>query len=147
MLDKTGTLTEGQPHLTDVLLAGSGPWTPGHDNDLLRLVAPAEHGSEHSLAAAIVQAATERGLTMAAAEGFAAGTGTGMTARVDGREVPVANGELLSVQHIAAGTVVERASELAAAGKTPMYVPIADQHESLCPMGPRRVRKVACGSP
>jgi cation transport ATPase len=55
-----------QRRLTDVLLATSSTWTPGHGNDLLRLVAPAEHGSEHPLAAAIVQAATERGLTMAA---------------------------------------------------------------------------------
>ena len=65
---------------------------------LLRLVAPAAHGSEHPLAAAIVQAATERGLTMAAAEGFAAVTGTGMTTRVDGRQVLVGNGALLSEQ-------------------------------------------------
>src|SRR2546421_12491199 len=77
---------------------------------LLRLVAPAAHGSEHPLAAAIVQAATERGLTMAAAEGFAAVTGTGMTTRVDGREVLVGNGALLSEQPIDAGTVVERAA-------------------------------------
>lgn len=47
--DKTGTLTEGKPHLTDVLLAHSGPWTPGQEDELLRLVASAEHGSEHPL--------------------------------------------------------------------------------------------------
>jgi Cu2+-exporting ATPase len=127
VLDKTGTLTEGKPQLTDVLLAGSGPWTPGHDNDLLRLVASAERGSEHPLAAAIVQAATERGLTVAAAEGFAAVTGKGMTARVDGREVLVGNQALLSDHHIDAGTVVERAGELAAAGKTPVYVAVDGQ--------------------
>jgi Cu+-exporting ATPase len=109
-----------QRRLTDVLLAASGPCTPAHGNDLLRLVAPAEHGSEHPLAAAIVQAATERGLTEAAAERLAAVTGTAMTARVDGREVLVGNGALLSDQHIDAGTVVERASELAAAGTRPM---------------------------
>ena len=61
-----------------------------------------------------------------AADGFAAVTGTGMSARVDGREVLVGNGALLSDQHIDTGTVVERASELVAAGKKPMYVPIAD---------------------
>jgi Cu+-exporting ATPase len=120
VLGKTGTLTEGQLHLTDVLLVTSGPWTPGHGNDLLRLVAPAEHGSEHPLAAAIVQAATERGLTEAAAERLAAVTGTAMTAWVDGWEVLVANGALLSDQPIDAGTVVERASELVAAGTRPM---------------------------
>jgi Cu2+-exporting ATPase len=127
VLDKTGTLTEGKAQLTDVLLAGSGPWTPGHDTDLLRLVAAAEHGSEHPLAAAIVQAATERGLTVAAAEGFAAVTGKGMTARVDGREVLVGNQALLSDHHIEAGTLAERAGALAAAGKTPMYVAVDGQ--------------------
>jgi Cu+-exporting ATPase len=109
-----------QRRLTDVLLVASGPWTPGHGNDLLRLVAPAEHGSEHPLAAAIVQAATERGLTKAAAERLAAVTATAMTAWVDGREALVGNGTLLSDQHLDAGTVVERASELAAADTRPM---------------------------
>jgi cation transport ATPase len=77
------------------------------------------------LAADLVQAATERGLTRAATKRVAAVTGTGMTARVDGQEVLVGNGALLSDQPIDAGTVVAR-GELAAGGKTPMYVRIAD---------------------
>jgi Cu+-exporting ATPase len=122
VLDKTGTLTEGQPRLTDVLLAGNAPWTPGHDNDLLRLVAPVEHGSAHPLAAAIVQATTERGLTMAAAEGFAAVAGKGVTARV-GRAGGAGRGRgaALRPTHRCWDSRGAR-GELAAVGKTPMPV-------------------------
>ncbi|MFD8014072.1 heavy metal translocating P-type ATPase [Streptomyces sp. NPDC058955] len=85
-LDKTGTLTEGTPRLTDVRpLPGSGL-----DADaLLRLTASAEHGSEHPLARAVVGAARERGLVLAAAEGFTAAPGRGVTATVEGRRIEV----------------------------------------------------------
>ncbi|MFF2776928.1 heavy metal translocating P-type ATPase [Streptomyces sp. NPDC058052] len=85
-LDKTGTLTEGTPRLTDVLpLPGSGL-----DADaLLRLTASAEHAGEHPLARAVVGAARERGLVLAAADGFTAAPGRGVTATVEGRRIEV----------------------------------------------------------
>ncbi|WP_282696206.1 heavy metal translocating P-type ATPase [Streptomyces sp. CC208A] len=85
-LDKTGTLTEGTPYLTEVRpLPGSGL-----DADaLLRLAASAEHPSEHPLARAVVGAARERGLGLAAVEDFGAAPGRGVTATVDGRRIEV----------------------------------------------------------
>ncbi|MGW4380583.1 heavy metal translocating P-type ATPase, partial [Kitasatospora sp. NPDC004531] len=85
-LDKTGTLTEGAPHVTEIRpLAGSGL---GED-ELLALAAAAEHPSEHPLARAVVDAARSRGLTVAAAEDFASAPGVGVTATVGGRAVAV----------------------------------------------------------
>ncbi|MBV7694133.1 heavy metal translocating P-type ATPase [Streptomyces sp. TRM70350] len=89
-LDKTGTLTEGAPEVTDVRpLPESGLDADG----LLALAAAAEHPSEHPLARAIVSAARGRGLPVAAAEDFTALPGLGVTAVVDGREVRVGRAE------------------------------------------------------
>ncbi|WP_128378969.1 heavy metal translocating P-type ATPase [Streptomyces cavernae] len=85
-LDKTGTLTEGMPRVTDVRpLAGSGL----EDGELLVLAAAAEHPSEHPLARAVVDAARERGLALPVAEDFDSTPGVGVTATVDGHLVAV----------------------------------------------------------
>ncbi|KAK1182283.1 heavy metal translocating P-type ATPase [Streptomyces sp. NBS 14/10] len=85
-LDKTGTLTEGTPKVTDIRpLPASGLTEDG----LLRLAAAAEHPSEHPLARAIVDAARDRDLDLPPAEDFASAPGTGVTARVDGQAVAV----------------------------------------------------------
>ncbi|MDX3605089.1 MULTISPECIES: heavy metal translocating P-type ATPase [Streptomyces] len=85
-LDKTGTLTEGTPRVTDITpLPGGAP----DENALLRLAASAEHASEHPLARAIVRAARERGLALAEATGFTSAPGAGVTAAVGGRSVRV----------------------------------------------------------
>lgn len=125
LLDKTGTLTEGKPRLTDVTPAGSGRWVAGSEHDLLRLVAAAEQGSEHPLATAIVEGATAQGLALA--ERFTAVTGKGVTAWIDGHEVLVGNATLLADHDIDAGILVEHAGDLAAVGKTSMYVAVDGQ--------------------
>ncbi|TXS46958.1 heavy metal translocating P-type ATPase [Streptomyces sp. t39] len=85
-LDKTGTLTEGTPRLTDLRpLDGSGL----DEGALLRLAAAAEHPSEHPLARAVVDAAGARGLDLPSAEDFSSTPGTGVTATIDGRAVAV----------------------------------------------------------
>ncbi|MFD6474743.1 heavy metal translocating P-type ATPase [Streptomyces anulatus] len=85
-LDKTGTLTEGTPRVTDVLpLPGSGL----DEDRLLALAGAAEHPSEHPLARAVVRAARARGLVLAEATGFVSSPGAGVTATVDGRTVRV----------------------------------------------------------
>ncbi|MFJ1786579.1 heavy metal translocating P-type ATPase [Streptomyces anulatus] len=85
-LDKTGTLTEGTPRVTDVLpLPGSGL----DEDRLLALAGAAEHPSEHPLARAVVRAARTRGLVLAEATGFTSSPGAGVTATVDGRTVRV----------------------------------------------------------
>ncbi|WP_367540224.1 heavy metal translocating P-type ATPase [Streptomyces globisporus] len=85
-LDKTGTLTEGTPRVTDIRpQPGSGL----DENSLLALAAAAEHPSEHPLARAVVQAARERGLALAEAMGFTSAPGAGVTATIDGRTFQV----------------------------------------------------------
>jgi len=92
VLDKTGTITEGKPKVTDVVLfEGAG----GLDDDgLLRLVAAAERGSEHPLAVAVLGAADDRGLVVPEAGGFEAVAGHGIRAVVDGRTVVAGNERL-----------------------------------------------------
>ncbi|MFD7478406.1 heavy metal translocating P-type ATPase [Streptomyces sp. NPDC059837] len=85
-LDKTGTLTEGTPRVTDIRPA---PASDLDEDGLLALAAAAEHPSEHPLARAVVQAARERGLTLAAATGFTSAPGAGVTATIGGRTVQV----------------------------------------------------------
>ncbi|WP_344453014.1 heavy metal translocating P-type ATPase, partial [Actinomadura kijaniata] len=92
-LDKTGTLTEGAPKVTDVRpLPGSGLT----ERELLRLAAAAEHPSEHPLARAVVDAARDRGLRVPAADGFTSAPGVGVRATVEGRVVAV--GELAAAR-------------------------------------------------
>lgn len=85
-LDKTGTLTEGTPRVTDVRPLPGSDLTEG---GLLALAAAAEHPSEHPLARAVVDAARARGLTIPAAVGFASAPGIGVSVRVDGRTITV----------------------------------------------------------
>ena len=85
-LDKTGTLTEGTPRVTDIR---PEPGSGLQEDELLALAAAAEHPSEHPLARAVVQAARERGLTLAATTGFTSAPGAGVTATVGGRTIQV----------------------------------------------------------
>ncbi|TXC98360.1 heavy metal translocating P-type ATPase [Streptomyces sp. ISID311] len=119
-LDKTGTLTSGTPHLTAVRpLPGPG-WT---EDTLLTLAAAAEHGSEHPLARAIVAAARARGLSLPAAEGFAATPGTGVRATVDGTPIAVgAPARLLPAGHPAAAQAGALVAELEETGHTAVLV-------------------------
>src|SRR5215204_1450278 len=95
VLDKTGTLTAGQPAVTD-LVAVNGT----SEADLLRLVASAERGSEHPLAEAIVAGARARNLPLADATAFEAIAGHGIRATVDGHAVLVGNRKLLAAQNV-----------------------------------------------
>ena len=116
VLDKTGTITAGKPTVTDVVLFGGGH---GLDNaGLLRLVAAAERGSEHPLAAAVLAAAAKRGLELPPAERFQALAGHGIVAVVDGRKIVAGNERL-------AGTAAAACTEkLTAKGKTVITVQV-----------------------
>jgi len=119
ILDKTGTITQGKPALTDVRAL------PGiAEADLVRIAASAERRSEHPLAAAIVQGAKARGLTLAEPTAFKAVVGNGIEATVDGRPVLVGKRGLLDDRGMDTSALDALAGELAAAGKTPMYVAI-----------------------
>jgi Cu2+-exporting ATPase len=119
VLDKTGTLTEGKPALTDIVANGALD-----EEELLRLAASAERSSEHPLAEAIVQGARERGLELAEASRFDSIAGHGITATVDGRAVLAGNGKLMRDQGVELGELEQRAAALASAGKTPMFVAV-----------------------
>ncbi len=119
VLDKTGTITVGQPALTDIRPAS--PWT---SNDLLALVAAAESESEHPLAAAIVTGARERGVSIPAAMAFESVTGKGVQASVNGRTVLVGNARLLTGAGIDITALDSAAKEAAGTGKTPVLAAV-----------------------
>jgi P-type Cu+ transporter len=119
VLDKTGTLTEGKPRLTQIIATESFS-----ENDVLRLVAGLERSSEHPLAAAIVSAAEERGLKPSVAASFESVTGKGVIGRVEGREVAVGNAALLATRQISAQYLLARAAELRHQGQTVMLAAI-----------------------
>jgi Cu2+-exporting ATPase len=118
-LDKTGTLTVGRPELTD-LIASDGR----SEADLLRLVASAEQGSEHPLAAAFVAAARDRGLDLEEASDFQAIAGHGLTATVAGHAVVIGNAQLLEREGVSIEGLRARAEALAAEGKTALFVAV-----------------------
>nr|WP_288825393.1 heavy metal translocating P-type ATPase [uncultured Clostridium sp.] len=119
VFDKTGTITEGKPKVTDVLVAG------GILKDrLLQLTASAERGSEHPLGQAIVLGAKEAGLSLLEAEQFDSLTGRGIKARLEGEEILAGNRKLMDEQNISLAGMEEISDKLAEEGKTPMYVAI-----------------------
>jgi len=120
VVDKTGTLTEGKPKLIEVVAA------PGVDkNRLLLLAASLEKGSEHPLAAAIVQGAADQRLHLSDAKKFASHTGKGVSGEVDGQAVLLGNGTLLEEFKVDAGSLAEKAQAMRSEGQTVMFVGIA----------------------
>jgi P-type Cu2+ transporter len=126
VLDKTGTLTEGEPSLTDVYTLDGRS-----EDDLLRLVAPAEKNSEHPLAEAIVAGARDRGIEPKDASRFEAVAGHGIRAEVDSHAVLVGNRKLMDESEVDVFALEERAVTLAEAGKTPMFVAVDGQPSGL----------------
>lgn len=117
ILDKTGTVTEGKPQVTDLIpVSGASPDT------LLQIAAAAEMASEHPLGEAVYQLARARGLSLPAAEDFAALPGRGISVRIDGAAVFVGNGKLMAEQAIPLEEAAALADRLAGEGKTPMFV-------------------------
>lgn len=117
VLDKTGTLTEGKPRVTQVVAV------QGYDEaELLRLAATLERSSEHPLAAAIVKEAADRNLVLGSVSNFQSLTGKGVAGRVDGREVAVGNLALLNERGIDLGSLGSRAEDLQQHGQTVVLV-------------------------
>ena len=117
VVDKTGTLTEGKPKVTALI-----PSEGVDEADLLRLAASLERASEHPLAAAIVAAATERGIDLVEAGEFDSVTGKGVRGTVDGRAVALGNRRLLESLNVDPGPLAERAEQRRAEGETVMFV-------------------------
>ncbi|HSB74819.1 MAG TPA: heavy metal translocating P-type ATPase [Terriglobales bacterium] len=119
VVDKTGTLTEGKPRVMSVL-----PLAGDEQNDLLRLAAGLERGSEHPLASALVRAAEERKLALPEAREFRYLTGRGVTGRVESREVAAGNERLLQEIGVPAKDLLARAQALRAEGQTVILVAV-----------------------
>jgi Cu+-exporting ATPase len=119
IVDKTGTLTEGKPKLVAVIA------NEGHTEDeILRLAASLERGSEHPLAEAIVDGAEARGLELSKTEAFEAITGKGVIGRVDGHAVSLGNARLLDELSLSAEKLGELADERRENGETVMFIVI-----------------------
>ena len=119
VLDKTGTITRGQPSVVAVQ-----PVPGTTEEDLLRLATAAERGSEHPLAEAIVRLATERGVESPTATEFASVSGGGVRAMIDGRPTLVGNERLLTEDGVDVLPLAGLAQEAAAAGHTPVLVAV-----------------------
>ena len=118
VMDKTGTLTKGEPEVTDVVTDGMD------EGELLRLVAAVERESEHPLAEAVVARADAAGVPAARAEDFENVPGHGVIAAVDGHRVTVGNARLLTREGVELGSLARRRDELAAGGRTVVCVAV-----------------------
>ena len=117
VLDKTGTLTEGKPALTDIIPA------PGIvEAELLRLAASVERGSEHPLASAIVAAAQNRNIQLSETSRFQAVAGRGVEARVENHDILLGNAALLRERNVDASAFASEIARLSGEGKTPMLI-------------------------
>jgi len=111
VMDKTGTLTRGEPEVTDLV-------TDGDPRDVLRLVAAVEKESEHPLAGAVVRYTKTQGVAAATATGFENVPGHGAIATVDGHRVVVGNTRLMERETVRLGDMGARSAEIAAGGRT-----------------------------
>ena len=118
VMDKTGTLTKGEPEVTDVIVDGIT------EAELLPLVAAVERESEHPLAAAVVRYADERGAQVLEATGFRNVPGRGAGAQVAGHRVLVGTTRLMADESVAVDALIGRRDELAAAGRTSVLVAV-----------------------
>ncbi|NOR51912.1 MAG: heavy metal translocating P-type ATPase, partial [Gammaproteobacteria bacterium] len=116
ILDKTGTVTEGRPTLTEIITYES------HDkNELLQLAASLEMGSEHPLAASIIQAATDRGLSFSAVDNFVAETGFGVQGELDGKRLLLGNSRWMAQNDVDIAHFLQAANEQSQRGAIPIY--------------------------
>ncbi|EAQ24907.1 heavy metal translocating P-type ATPase [Roseovarius sp. 217] len=121
-LDKTGTVTEGRPEMTDLVLADEFA-----RDEVLSLIAAVESQSEHPVAEAIVRAAQAEGAARADAEGFESITGYGVRARVSGHDVLVGADRLMAREGLDTGDLAKAEADLAAKGRTALYAAIDGQ--------------------
>jgi len=119
IVDKTGTLTEGRPRLAGITTTGDMT-----EDDILRLAASLERGSEHPLAAAILDEARARGLELAEVDGFDAPSGKGVQGRIDSGQVALGNARLMTDLGLDADAHTARADAMRAEGQTVMFLAV-----------------------
>ncbi len=121
VFDKTGTITEGKPKVTDIIT------TTLSEEQLLRHAASAEKGSEHPLGEAIIRAATDRGYSLSELESFNAIAGHGIEVKIEGKQILLGNKKLMIEKTIDVTPLSKASDQLAYDGKTPMYMAIDGQ--------------------
>ncbi|WP_027853229.1 heavy metal translocating P-type ATPase [Marinobacterium litorale] len=126
ILDKTGTITEGAPQVTDILVVGERS-----ESDVLALAASLEQGSEHPLAVSIVESAKQQGLELGKAEGFNAIAGHGVEGSVDGQALLFGNEKLMRDRDVPIDAQIGQAQAMAAKAQTPMYLAVDGQLAAL----------------
>ena len=134
VLDKTGTITKGQPAVTDIVSSNRSSVTYDRSlltDNLLRLAASVEKGSEHPLGEAIWAEATARGLSLGEAAGFKAEPGHGVQAEVEGRSVAVGNVRMMESRGFPINGLVSEVSRLQAEAKTAMLVAVDGKVEGV----------------
>jgi len=119
VFDKTGTITEGKPKVTDIVVTNGIT-----ENELLQLAASAEKGSEHPLGEAIVKCAEEKELEFKKLDFFKAIPGHGIEVKIDSKDILLGNRKLMVERNISLENLEETSHKLAGEGKTPMYVAI-----------------------
>jgi P-type Cu+ transporter len=119
VLDKTGTLTRGEPSVTDIVEEGSFS-----RSEILTLAGSAERGSEHPLGEAIVKEATSEGMSLLEPKDFHAIAGQGIEATIDSRRILLGNLRLMEERKIRLNGMVEKAERLSIEGKTPMFLAV-----------------------
>jgi len=122
VLDKTGTLTRGKPEVTDIITADGSPAAEAAADELLRVAASAERGSEHPLGEAIVEEAKTRGLALSDAVDFEAIPGRGVQATIAGKPVLLGNRRFMDERGVVLGALEPASERVAQEGKTPMFV-------------------------
>ena len=126
VLDKTGTITEGVPAVTDVITTGDR-----NEDEILRLASSLEAGSEHPLALAIVESAQKRDIKQAKISGFDAISGQGVKATLDGLELLFGNQTLMQENAVAIDDYIDKAQALATQAKTPMYFAVDNKLQAI----------------
>lgn len=127
VLDKTGTITRGQPSVTDIVLNGF----KGGEDELLRLAASVEEGSEHPLGESIVAEANARELNLSQPEGFQAHVGHGVFAEVDDQMVVVGNRRMMESRSLSLDGLTGDVERLQNEGKTAMLIAVGDKVEGV----------------
>ncbi len=122
VLDKTGTLTKGEPSVTDIIESKSFA-----EKEILTLAASAEKGSEHPLGEAILRKAKEGGVNLFETRDFQAIAGQGIEAMIDSRKILLGNLRLMEEKKVRLDGLAERAEQLSGEGKTPMFLAVDGQ--------------------
>ena len=125
VFDKTGTITEGKPVVTDIIT------TTISENELLSIAASSEKGSEHPLGEAIVKGAEERNIKFKEISNFKAIPGHGIQVEIEGKTILLGNKKLMSENSIEVGELGVKSDKLANEGKTPMYIAINNKLEGI----------------